>query len=97
MPNCYQRDGFFYPTLTLMIDSYITHQRSQVKLSKLKCSSVYEDCFKLANSVDTDKIVAFNPDLYCFKKNQFSGFGLVCVIVAFPGHTHILSSIQDYK
>ena len=22
MPNCDPRDGFFYPTLTLMIDSY---------------------------------------------------------------------------
>ena len=26
MPNCDPRDRFFYPTLTLLIDSYIMHE-----------------------------------------------------------------------
>ena len=29
MPNGDPRDGFFYPTLTLMIDSYIVHERER--------------------------------------------------------------------
>ena len=48
MRNGDPQDRFFYPTLTVMKDSFNEYIKgSQVIIPKLKCNSVPEDCFFL--------------------------------------------------
>ena len=57
--------------------SIIYFKGSWVRISKLCCISVPEDCYDIAKSVDPDEMqhsAAFHLDLHCLPKYPFRGF-----------------------
>ena len=62
MPNGDPRDGFFYPTLTLMIDSYIMSLALSSSISSTRCHMFVYDLLVCHFLINSDCLVLYKMD-----------------------------------